>query len=140
MVEKHDLILVYITQVTNVDRMKELYYLVSSHKDIIHASDIYLTKRKKEHVIVEDEKSKSRDIYVLENIDLETSENPLWLLIENNGKGIYLASKIYRKFQPWVSMGIVKNIYFHDFPEEFKEMKTWNKRKEKDLMKKTLKK
>ena len=118
MSEEYDMILVYITNVSNVDRKHELNYLVEKYKEIVVASDISLKTRKGARI----------------------EENPLWLLIENNGKGIYLASKIYGKFNPWVSMGIVKNIYFHDFPEEIKEKEKWIPSQEKELMKMKLSK
>lgn len=118
MSEDYDMILVYITNVSNVDRKHELNYLVDQYKDMIVASDISLNNRK----------------------DVKIAENPLWMLIENNGKGIYLASKIYRKFKPWVSMGLVKNLYFHDFPDEFKEKEKWVATKDQELMKRKISK
>lgn len=118
MSEEYDMILVYITNVSNVDRKHELNYLVEKYKEIVVASDISLNNRK----------------------DANIAENPLWLLTENNGKGIYLASKIYRKFKPWVSMGLVKNLYFHDFPEELKEKEKWIPSKDQNLIKLKLKK
>ena len=118
MSEEFDSILVYITNVNNVDRKLELNYLLNQYKDIVIASDVSLIERKNSNI----------------------NENPLWIIIENNGKGIYLASKIYKKFQPWVSMGIVKNIYFHDFPEEIKEKEKWIPSLEKKLMKMKLSK
>ena len=45
MPEDYDLIMLYITQVNNEDRMHELRYLTSQHKDVIIASDIYLKNR-----------------------------------------------------------------------------------------------
>jgi len=113
MPDDYDMILVYITNVTNVDRKHELNYLINHHQDIIIASDINLSLRRNTNI----------------------AENPLWILIENNGKGIYLASKIYNKFKPWISMGLVKNLYFHDFPEEFREMKKWDSKKNQSIMK-----
>ncbi len=112
MSEDYDLILVYITNASNVDRKNELNYLVDQYKEIVVASDISLNNRK----------------------DVNIAENPLWLLIENNGKGIYLASKIYRKFEPWVSMGLVKNLYFHEFPEELKVKEKWVPSKDQNLI------
>ncbi len=113
MSEHYDMIVLYITQVTNVDRMQELYYLRDKHNDVIIAADIFLKKRKGEDI----------------------AENPLWMLIENNGKGIYLASKIYKKFKPWISMGKATHLYFHEFPEQLKEMDKWDPKKEEQLMK-----
>ena len=118
MSEEFDSILVYIINVVNAGRMHELNYLVNQYSDIIIASDISLSARR----------------------NAKINENPLWIIIENNGKGIYLASKIYKKFEPWVSMGIVKNIYFHDFPEEIKEKEKWIPSLEKKLMKMKLSK
>jgi hypothetical protein len=34
-----------------------------------------------------------------------------WIILQNSGEGLFLVKKFYEKYQPWVTLGILSNVY-----------------------------
>ncbi len=105
-----DSLFIIINYIENPNKMKDLKYLVKQHKEVVIASELSL--RDRGHL-------------------KDASAFQPWLIIKNNGEGIFLVKKIIEKFQPWVSMKLQEPIYKHDIPGVFWEMEKWSRENEK---------
>jgi len=106
-------ILLQIKYVKDKNKLKDLAYLLNKHKDVVEDSDTNYIEKNKEH---------------------KSNFNP-WVIVKNEGKGLYLAKKIYEKFEPWVTMYAINLIHKNNIPEEIKVLKEWNQKYEKNLSK-----
>lgn len=105
-----DSIFVLINHIDDPTKKKALFYLVNQHRNVILASDIYT-------------KNKIDKINKMEFVP--------WLMIKNNGEGIFLVKKIIEKFEPWVTIKLQHTIYKHDIPEVFWGMEQWSRERER---------
>jgi len=97
-----DSIFILITHIEKPYKKKDLYYLVDYHPDAILFKHLFI---KEKNEALEDFKP--------------------WLIVKNNGEGIFILKKILEKFSPWVIVKLQKTIYEHDIPDEFKDLKKW---------------
>ncbi len=114
-----DSLFIIISHIENPNKMKDLWYLVKEHKEVVLASDLSLRGKGQ--------------------VENAMAFQP-WLMIKNNGEGIFLVKKIIEKFEPWVTMKLQDTIYKHDIPEEFWEMERWSKENEERFGKVQIKK
>ena len=106
-------ILLQIKYIKDKNKLKDLAYLLGKHKDVVEDRDIGYIDKSKEH---------------------KSNFSP-WVIVKNEGKGLYLAKKIYEKFDPWVTMYVIKLAHKNNIPQEIKDLETWQKKNEKDLSK-----
>jgi len=106
-------ILLQIKYVKDKNKLKDLAYLLDKHKDAVIDKDTSFIDKNKEH---------------------KSNFSP-WVIVKNEGKGLYLASKIYEKFEPWVTMYAINLVHKNNIPEEFIGLESWQKTNEKNLSK-----
>jgi len=111
MINMHSSILLQIKYVKDKQKLKDLHYLVNEHKEIVEDYDISFLNKEK---------------------DERTMFSP-WIIVKNNGEGLFLAKKIIEKFEPWVSMFTLTNVQKKDIPEEILRLYRWTKKNQENL-------
>ena len=106
-------ILIQIKYIKNKNKLKDLRYLIDQHKDVIEDLDIsFKVKDREEHI-----------------------SYTTWLIIKNDGRGLYLVKKILTKFEPWVSLYAMDIIHKSNIPKEILEIEKWTKTEAKKYSK-----
>lgn len=106
-------ILIQIKYIKNKKKLKDLRYLVHQHQDIIE----------------------DLDISFFEKANAIKIEFTPWLIVKNEGKGLYLAKKILSKFEPWVSLYALDIVYKNNIPKEILELEKWTEKATKKFSK-----
>ena len=106
-------ILLQIKYVKDKNKLKDLAYLINQHKDAVEDYDTNFGEKQRK-----------------EKIDFTP-----WVILENDGNGLYLAKKIIEKFEPWVTMYIMNIVYKNNIPKEIQELKQWNQETKKKYSK-----
>lgn len=106
-------ILLQLKFIKDKSKLKDLYYLLNKHKIAVEDCDINFSEKR-----------------IKEKIDFTP-----WVILKNNGNGLYLAKKIIEKFEPWVTMYGMNIAYKNNIPEEIVRLKQWNQETEKKFSK-----
>jgi len=106
-------ILLQIRYVEDKNKLKDLAYLLKEHKDVVEDSDTHFIDKSKIH---------------------KSNFTP-WVIVKNEGKGLYLAKKIIEKFEPWVTMYEIKLAHKNNIPKIIRDLKGWQQKNEKNLNK-----
>ncbi|MHA1782218.1 MAG: hypothetical protein ACTSUL_02210 [Promethearchaeota archaeon] len=93
--------------------MKDLRYLINQYHDIIE----------------------DLDVSFFEKNDSDKIDFTPWLIVKNEGKGLYLAKKILSKFEPWVSLYALDIVYKNNIPKEILELEKWTEKATKKFSK-----
>ena len=107
----HSSILLQIKYIKNKDKLKDLHYLLDQHSEIVEDYDTSFIEKDKDE----------RKIF-----------SP-WIIIKNNGQGLFLAKKIIEKFEPWVTMFALTAAHKNDIPKEILELYKWTKKNQENL-------
>jgi hypothetical protein len=89
-----DSVFVLINHIDRPYKKKDLWYLLNSR----------LKKPEKENIII------SHNIKI-NNKCLNCKDFRPWILLKNQGEGLFLLKKFIEKFEPWISIGLNENIY-----------------------------